>query len=100
MTASESDQRKARIVVNDEPEGEHRMYANVFHVNHTPWDFALHFSSVTIPVNPIPPNTPSLEITARKMAVVQVPAKLVPDIIRALQENLATYNKLHGKPKE
>jgi hypothetical protein len=93
----------AKIIYPEVTEEDKPLYSNAILVNHTPWDFALHFCNVSTPIAPgvVPPA--GLEIKAKKVAIINIPAPLVKGLINALQTNLARYEERYGKieiPKE
>ncbi len=99
MPNGEKKEVPAKLVYPEATQEDQRLYANSIFVNHTPWDFALHFYHI------VPPVTlgQTEEIKANKVAVVGVPVTLLRGLIKALQINLERYEKQYGKieiPKE
>jgi len=70
-----------------------RTYANFMQVNHTAWDFTLHFGHMVIPTE-VPEKTRDLEV--KLVARITVPATLIRSIITALQTNLEVFEKAFG----
>lgn len=78
------------------------LYSNAVAVNHTPWDFAIHFSQLVLPIRP-PQGKGVSEIVGKQVAVINIPIPLVRGLISALETNLEIYEATHGKveiPKE
>ena len=69
------------------------IYANFMNINHTKWDFTLHFGHFIIPTV-IKEEEQSLE--AKAVARITLPVNLIKGVVRALNENIATYEKNHG----
>lgn len=90
---SEKKSRKFEIRLEPIEKGPLSTYANFMNVNHTKWDFTLHFGHVVIPTV-IEEETRYLE--AKVAARITVPANLIKDIVRALNENIVTYEKKYG----
>jgi hypothetical protein len=96
MTEKTGDQMKRiKIHYPDVTEEDRLLYANAVLVNHTPWDFALHFDYLVMPVA-MPPDQ-DVELHARKVAVINIPATLMRGLIEALQSNLEHYESQYGK---
>ena len=96
-----SDQRKieptrARIVHPELTDEDPVFYSNSVLVNHTPWDFTLHFGHLVTP-GKAPTRGPEVEVTARRVATLTIPRSLMPALIRALQENLSRSEDTYGK---
>jgi hypothetical protein len=87
--------RTARIVYPEPQEEDKPLYANALLVNHTPWDFALHFSTLIAPTRA--PTGQNLEIKGSAVAVINIPVTLVRGLITALETNMAAYEKSYGK---
>ncbi len=87
--------QQARIVYPDTSEANTLLYSNAVQINHSPWDFALHFAQLVVPTNPS--KGQSVEIKARPVAVINIPVTLVRGLIKALQTNIETYEKNYGK---
>lgn len=103
MAKEEKQAAKAKIVYPEVTEEERPLYANAILVNHTPWDFALHFSHVVTPIAAKPASSGEVEVKAKKVAVISIPATLVRGLLDALQTSLDRYEKVYGKidiPKE
>jgi hypothetical protein len=93
----------AKITYPEVTEEDKFFYSNAISINHTPWDFAMHFAYVVMPQIPQPSSAGKLEIKAKRVAVVNIPATLVRGLIRALETNLERYEGVYGKiemPKE
>ncbi len=88
--------KKGRIVYSEALDEGRVLYANVITVNHTPWDFALHFYNLVVPVHTEKAEEP-VDLTAKKTAVVSIPVTLVRGLIGALQTNLERYEQSYGK---
>lgn len=88
--------KRGRIVYSEALDEGRVLYANVITVNHTPWDFALHFYNLVVPVRTDEPEEP-VDLTAKKTAVVSIPVTLVRGLIEALQTNLERYEQSYGK---
>jgi hypothetical protein len=86
----------AKIGYPELTEADTPLYSNAILVNHTPWDFALHFSQIITPIRP-PKTDGPLEIVGKKIAVISVPVTLVRGLITALQTNLDKYEQQYGK---
>lgn len=97
MAKEERKATRGKIVYPEATEEDRPLYANTVLVNHTPWDFALHFGHVVTPVAAKPSPAGEIEVKAKKVAVVNIPAPLVRGIITALQTNLERYEKAYGK---
>ncbi len=111
MPNGEKKKGLAKLVYPEATEEDQRLYSNSVFVNHTPWDFALHFYHIVPPVaaRTVPPmaarhqSSGEIEIKANKVAVVGLPVTLMRGLIQALQSNLERYEKQYGKieiPKE
>jgi len=99
MATRDDDQTEiSATIVWPEPEPDDKaLYANGVAVNHTPWDFALHFYQVVMPLKPAATATPPLEIRGRNVALISFPVTLVRGFIDALEVNLKRYEERHGK---
>ncbi len=97
MAQDDAKRAKAKIVYPEIAEEDRPLYANGILVNHTPWDFAIHFSHVVAPVIAQPNAAGQIEIKAKKVTVISIPATLVRGLISALQTNLERYEKTYGK---
>lgn len=85
-------------IIYPEPTPEDKiLYANVILVNHTPWDFALHFDRLTTPIKRPESKEGQVEIEATKIATIHIPVTLVRGLIEALQTNLKGYEVQYGK---
>jgi hypothetical protein len=91
MADQNEEEHVARIVYPEIKEDDSVLYANSFQVNHTPWDFALHFGQVVVPTRPS-----GTDIKARGVAVINVPVPLIKGLIKALEINVAAYEKSYG----
>lgn len=89
--------QKARVVFPEMTGDEKPLYANAMAVNHSPWDFALHFGWIGLPHKPPAHEGEVIDVPARRVALINIPPALVRGIITALQENLETYERLYGK---
>lgn len=85
----------ARIVYPEIREEDKPLYANAIQINHTPWDFALHFAQLIVPTA-LHKGRP-LEIKGKSVAVINIPVTLVRGLIKALEINLEGYEKSYGK---
>ena len=97
MAREEKKTARGKIVYPEVTEEERPLYGNAILVNHTPWDFALHFSHVVAPVAAKPAPSGEVEVKAKKVAVISIPATLVRGLIAALQTNLDRYERVYGK---
>lgn len=88
---------RAKIVYPEVSPDEKVLYSNVILVNHTPWDFALHFSRISFPVNKPEVTDDAVEIPATQVATVHVPVTLIRGLIEALQTNLSLYEDHYGE---
>ena len=95
MSKKEPSEGPAVKIVYPELGEDKPLYANAIHINHTPWDFALHFSQVIVPTTP--PTGRHVEITAKPVAVISIPVTLVRGLIKALETNLDIYENSYGK---
>lgn len=93
---NKSREGKVEIVYPDLAEGEASLYANAVVINHSPWDFALYFSRVVMPLRPTI-ESGKLKIQAQQVATINVPVTLIRGLIRALQTNLDRYEQDYGK---
>jgi len=87
----------ATIVYPDITPEDKTLYANVILVNHTPWDFALHFDRIVSPVNKPETEDDQVKIAATKVATIHIPITLVRGLIEALQTNLEHYESQYGE---
>ncbi len=90
------EEHTAEIVYPEMLEDERPLYSNSFLVNHSPWDFALHFNYVATPIKPPKDSTP-ITIQARRVAVIAIPPTLIRGLITALQTNLKRYEEHYGE---
>ena len=74
-------------------------YANYIAVNHTPWDFSLHFGLVTAPIGPQKQTSGVVEIPVKKLVTVNIPTTIIKGLIKALETNVELYEKAHGEIK-
>jgi uncharacterized protein DUF3467 len=98
---AEKDEKRlvtARLVYPEVTEEDSTVYANYLLVNHTPWDFALHFGSVTTPLAP-KSSGGEIEMPVKKVVTVKLPVTLIRGVIDALKTNLELYEKQHGEVK-
>ncbi len=93
MANEKEQEHTAKIVYPQLKEDEPVLYSNAIQVNHTPWDFALHFSQLVVPTSV----TADVEVKARSVAVINIPVTLVRGLITALETNVTLYEKVHGK---
>ena len=103
MAREEKKTATGKIVYPEVTEEERPLYANAILVNHTPWDFSLHFSHVVTPIAAKAAPSGQEEVKAKKVAVISIPATLVRGLLNALQTNLDQYERVYGKieiPKE
>ena len=93
-------QASAKLIYPEPTDEDRRVYANYVQVNHTPWDFALHFGLVTTPTVPPQPNPEGyVEIPVSKLLTVNIPVPLIHGLIKALQTQVETYEKQYGETK-
>ncbi len=97
MLDGESKKTTARVVLSNVPEDEKLLYANVIHINHTPWDFALHFHKMVVPVQAPGSSDSVVDVQAGKVATIVIPVTLVRGLISALQSQLDAYENSYGK---
>lgn len=97
MAKEERKPAKGKIIYPEVTEEDKPLYANAVLVNHTPWDFAMHFGHIVPPVAAKAGPAGEVEVKAKKIAVVSIPAPLVRGLISALQTNLERYEKAYGK---
>jgi hypothetical protein len=89
-----SEQPQYRFDIIAPPELEAGVYANFLSVWHSPHEFTLDFA-VTQPA--LETDTPGLQrVPCRVVARVKVPATVVFDMIRAMNENLTRYEGKFG----
>jgi len=103
MVDQENQDRKGKVTYPELEEEDKPLYSNAILVNNTPWDFALHFSHLVLPVVSPAESSGEVEVKGKKVVVISIPATLVRGLIRALQTNLELYEKAYGKieiPKE
>jgi hypothetical protein len=87
--------RPARIVYPEITEDDKPLYANAIQINHTPWDFVLHFSQLIPPTSV--PKRQEVEIKGISVARINIPVTLVRGLINALETNISTYETNYGK---
>jgi hypothetical protein len=81
------------ITVPDELEG--GVYANVLNVWHTPYEFTLDFG-VLGPAREPPDEDEPIKVPVRVTSRVRVPPTILFDILRALNQNMTTYEMTFG----
>jgi hypothetical protein len=99
MAETDGKQAVARLILPEITEEDKSIYANHVIVNHTPWDFALHFGSVVTPLQPKLNDSGELEIQVKKLLTINIPSTLIKGLINALQTSLDRYEKQYGKVK-
>lgn len=79
-------------------EQEAGVYAESVAVWHTPYDFVIDFASIQL-AQPSDPNDPSspLEVPARVVSRVRIPAGLVFDVIRTINARMEQYEAEWGE---
>ncbi len=87
----------ASIVWPESTKDDKPLYANAIMVNHTPWDFAIHFTHVIIPARAPVGSSGTVEIEGKSVASISFPVTLVRGFIEALQTNLDRYEEKFGK---
>ncbi|MDI6759723.1 MAG: DUF3467 domain-containing protein [Candidatus Brocadiaceae bacterium] len=90
-----SNEKTRQLEIRLEPieKGPPGIYSNFMMANHTKWDFTLHFGHFILPTT-ITEETKYLE--AKAVARITVPITLIKGIVKALNENIATFEKTHG----
>ena len=79
------------------PELEGGSYANYLTVWHSPYEFTLDFAATQIPAtDPDDPELP-VEIRCRTVARVRIPVTLLFDVIRALNNEMTSYEQQFGE---
>lgn len=91
--SNEEKSRTFEIRLEPIEKGPPSIYANFMNVNHTQWDFTLHFGHVVLPTL-IKEEEQYLE--AKAVARITIPVNLIKGVVRALNENIARYEKNHG----
>ena len=89
-------QRPANFNVHVPPELEGGTYANFLSVWHTGYEFTLDFAVQPPPDVPQNPAEP-LSVPCRAVTRVKIPPSLIFDIMRALNENMTTYENTFGE---
>jgi Protein of unknown function (DUF3467) len=88
--------RPANFSVQVPPDLEGGTYANFLGVWHTGHEFTLDFAVTQPPVVPEDENEP-VTVPSRVVARVKIPPTLIFDIMRALSENMTTYESTFGE---
>jgi hypothetical protein len=98
MDQPQPGERPTNFDVQVSPELEGGAYANFLTVWHTGYEFTLDFAVIqpAIPQDPQDP-TSSLTVPCRVVARVKIPPTLIFDIMRALNENMTTYESVFGE---
>jgi hypothetical protein len=78
------------------PELEGGTYANFLSVWHTGHEFTLDFAVTQPPVVPENPAEP-ISVPCRVVTRVKIPPSLIFEIIRALNQNMTTYENTFGE---
>ena len=99
MAEKDDKEAVARIILPEFTGEDKSIYANHVIVNHTPWDFALHFGSVLTPLKPKLNDAGEVEIEVKKLLTINIPSTLIKGLINALQTSLDRYEKQYGKVK-
>ncbi len=98
--AEEEKRRPVRLRPEATEKGPALIYANFVQVNHTPWDFTLHFGNFFLP-----PEAPQakesqeaaeFELEVKSVARISVPTRLIRGIVRALETNIKRYEDSYG----
>jgi Protein of unknown function (DUF3467) len=80
------------------PEQEAGVYAETVAVWHTPYDFVIDFAAIQLaqPADPEDPGS-QLEVPARVVSRVRIPAGLVFDVIQTINARMDAYEAEWGK---
>jgi hypothetical protein len=96
MEQSGAGQRPTNFNVQIPPELEGGTYANFLGAWHTGHEFTLDFAVTQPPVVPENPTEPTT-VPCRVVTRVKIPPTLIFDILRALNENMTTYENTFGE---
>jgi hypothetical protein len=96
MEQPEAGERPTNFNVQVPPELEGGTYANFLGVWHTGHEFTLDFAVTQPPIIPEDQNQP-VTIPCRVVTRVKFPPTLIFDIMRALYENMTTYESTFGE---
>jgi hypothetical protein len=87
LKLAENVQKSLKIKLNLPQELRHGVYANYMIVQHTPYEFQVHFAYI------MPSQEGSDAIEADVVAKVNIPTELMPGMIRALEENFQKFRE-------
>lgn len=78
------------------------LYSNFVQVNHTPWDFTLHFGNFSVPPEKptLPKGATEVQLEVKAVARITVSTGLIKMLLKALQENIARYESTYGTIRE
>lgn len=93
--AEEAKRRQVRLRPEATEKGPAPIYANFVQVNHTPWDFTLHFGSFFIPPE-VPQEAAEFGLEVKSVARITVPTKLIKAIVRAIELNIKRHEASFG----
>jgi Protein of unknown function (DUF3467) len=99
MTETEPEgQRPTEFQMVVPPDQEGGAYANFLGVWHTAYEFTLDFAT-TQPAQVADPDDPESPVTVpcRVVARVKIPATVLFDVLRALNENMTRYEESFGE---
>lgn len=71
-------------------------YANFLSVWHTPFEFTLDFAVLQMPQLEGPEEANGVTVPARVVARVKIPPGMIFNVLQALNENMANYEKAFG----
>ena len=89
-------QRPTSFDVYVPPELEGGTYANFLTVWHTGYEFTLDFAVIQPPAVPENPAEP-ISVPCRVVTRLKIPPSLIFDIMRALNQNMTTYENTFGE---
>ncbi len=90
-------ERPTQFEIQIAPELEGGVYANFLSVWHTPHEFTLDFAATQPPQvkDESDPNSP-VRVPCRVVARVKIPATVVFELIRAINDNMTRYEQAFG----
>ena len=98
MSGTEPGKRPTEFQIIVPPEQEGGSYANFLNLWHTAYEFTLDFSATQPPEieDPDDPHSP-LRVPCRVVARVRIPATLVFDVIRAINDEMTRSEQTFGE---
>lgn len=73
------------------------IYANAINMNHTPHDFRIVFSQLSIPLEDPPPGE-RLELTPQAVADIRIPAGVMYALLGVMKDQFDKYLTAYGPP--